>query len=47
MFGEIASKVRGATYKTGAEIDVYDSGGAMFGNDVCHALAATAGWTVN
>ena len=46
-FGEVASKVCAATNKTGAEIDVYDTGGAMYGNDVCHALAATAGWAVN
>ena len=30
-----------------ASIVVYDTGGQMYGNDVCQAIAASNGWTVN
>lgn len=46
-FREELGKVCTATYKTGAEIAVYDSGGQDLGGEVCHALASSAGWTVN
>lgn len=47
MFGSEVQKTCTGTYKTGAEIHVYDSGGQMLGNDVCHALASTYGWSVS
>lgn len=47
MFGSELQKTCTGTYKTGAEIHVYDSGGQMLGNDVCHALASTDGWSVH
>jgi hypothetical protein len=49
-YGFGASAVRTictATNVSGAEIIVYDSGGGSLGGDVCHALAATSGWTVH
>jgi hypothetical protein len=36
-----------ATYKDGGTIEVYDTGGAILGNEVCQAIASTDGWTVN
>jgi hypothetical protein len=36
-----------ATYKTGAFMTVDDSGGQFLGGQVCTALTAAVGWTVN
>jgi len=47
FFGKELQRTCTGTYKTGAEIHVYDSGGQMLGNDVCHALASTNGWSVS